>query len=91
MSVLDVQRQFIEYMIRHKIDLYLDVKMAGIEHLRLIYRLSGISLTPIEGYDNYSLLKQAIERLEFKPQDVLRPEILKNEPQLTYLLQGDKP
>ena len=40
------ERQFIEYMMGHKTDLYLDVKMAGIEYLRLIYRLSGISLTP---------------------------------------------
>jgi hypothetical protein len=83
MSVLGAQRQFIEYMMGHKTDLYLDVKMAGIEPLRLIYRLSGISLKPIEGYDNYTTLKQAIERLKFKPQDVLRPEILKNESHLT--------
>ena len=77
MSVLGAQHQFIEYMMGHKTDLYLDVKMAGIDHLRLIYRLAGISLKPIEGYDSYALLKQAIDRLEFKPQDVLKPEILK--------------
>jgi site-specific recombinase XerD len=77
MSVLGVQRQFIEYMMGHKTDQYLDVKMAGIEYLRDIYNLSGISLSPTEGYDRLALLKQAIERLDLKPQEVLRPEILK--------------
>ena len=77
MSVLGVQRQFIGYMMGHKTDLYLDVKMAGIEYLRRVYNSSGISLTPQEGYDKLALLKQAIEHLDFKHQDVLRPEIIK--------------
>ena len=77
MSVMGVQRQFIGYMMGHKTDLYLDVKMAGLEYLRKIYCLAGITVNPIEGYDRLALLKQAIERLDFKPQDVLRPEILK--------------
>lgn len=77
MSFLGVQRQFIEYMMGHKTDCYLDIKMAGIEYLRRIYNLSGISVRPVEGFDRLTLLKQSVERLDFKPQDVLRPEILK--------------
>ena len=77
MSLLGAQRQFIEYVMGHKTDLYLDVKMAGVEYLRRIYCLAGITVNPTEGYDRLALLKQALERLDFKPQDVLRPEILK--------------
>ena len=77
MSLLGAQRQFIEYVMGHKTDLYLDVKMAGVEYLRRIYSLAGITVNPTEGYDRLALLKQALERLDFKPQDVLKPEILK--------------
>lgn len=77
MPILGVKSQYIEYMMGHKTDHYHDVKMAGVEYLRRIYRLSGISLKPVEGYDRLVLLKQAIERLDLKPQDVLKPDILK--------------
>jgi hypothetical protein len=35
------------------------------------------SLKPVEDYDRLALLRQAIERLDFKPQDVLKPSVLK--------------
>jgi site-specific recombinase XerD len=76
MSVLGVQKDFVEFMMGHTNDAYLDVKMVGVEYLRRVYKLSGISIrTPLE-FDRLLLLKQTIERLEFKPEEVLKPEIL---------------
>jgi site-specific recombinase XerD len=78
MSVLGVQNEFVEYMMGHTNDRYhyLDVKMVGVEYLRRVYKISGISLRQKPEFDKWLLLKQTIERLEFKPEELLKPEIL---------------
>jgi hypothetical protein len=55
---------------------YQDVMMVGIEYLRLLYKVSGISLKQGPEFDRLLLLKQTIERLDYKPEEVLKPEIL---------------
>lgn len=76
MAFLGVQRDVIEYMMGHKTDQYLDLKMKGIEYLREAYRVSGISITRKPENDRARLLKQMVQRLGFIPEDVLRPEFL---------------
>ncbi len=76
MSVLGVQKDYIEYMMGHTNDTYLDIRMVGVECLRRVYRISGISLKDEPELDRFRLLKQTIERLDFRPEDVLKPEIL---------------
>lgn len=78
MAFLGVQRDVIEYMMGHKTDHYLDVKMTGIEYLREVYRVSGISITRQAENDRVRLLKQMVQRLGFIPEDVFRPEFLDN-------------
>jgi hypothetical protein len=76
MSILGVQKDFIEYMMGDTSDRYLDIKMAGIDYLRRVYRIAGMSLKQNPEFDRLRLLKQTIERLDLKPEDVLKPEIL---------------
>lgn len=78
MAFLGVQRDIIEYMMGHKTDQYLDVRMNGIEYLREIYRVSGISITRQTEDDRVHLLKQMVQRLGFIAEDVFRPEFLDN-------------
>jgi site-specific recombinase XerD len=60
MAVLGVEGLYIEYMMGHKRDRYLDVKMVGVEYLRKVYDLSGISIKPPTD-DQFALLKKSIE------------------------------
>jgi hypothetical protein len=76
MSALGVQRDFVEYMMGHTPDTYLDLRMMGVEYFRRVYVISGISLKQKPEQDRLLLLKQAIERLDFKPEEMLKPEIL---------------
>ena len=77
MTVLGTDDRLIEYMMGHKKDSYLDVKMAGVEYLRRVYKLSGISLnTPID--DRSMLLLKSIERLGYSPKEILKPDFLQN-------------
>ncbi len=75
MAVLGVERLYIEYMMGHKRDRYLDVKMVGVEYLRKVYDLSGISVKPPTD-NQFALLKKSIERLGYDPNEILRPEFL---------------
>lgn len=76
MSVLGVEQHFIEYMLGHKKDAYFDVKMVGIDYLRRVYNLSGISISETKD-DKIVLLKKSIERLGYNPEEILKPEFLK--------------
>jgi integrase len=76
MSVLGVQKDLVEYMMGHTTGTYMDIKMVGVEYLRRVYKISGISLKQKPEYDRFLLLKQTIERLEFNPEEILKPEIL---------------
>jgi integrase len=76
MAFLGVDRDYIEYMMGHKTDHYLDVKMMGIEYLRHIYQMSNISIWPRPETDKLVILKQTIQKLGLNPEQVLRPEFL---------------
>jgi hypothetical protein len=76
MAFQGVDRDYIEYMMGHKTDHYLDVKMMGIEYLRRIYQMSGISIWPQPETDKLVILKQTMQKLGLNPEEVLRPEIL---------------
>jgi integrase len=74
MAVLGVENHYIEYMMGHKCDRYLDVKMVGTEYVRRVYDLSGISIQNTRETDEYRLLCRTIEKLGYRTEEVLKEE-----------------
>lgn len=63
MAFLGVDRDYIEFMVGHRTDHYLDVKMIGVEYLRQVYQMSGISIRPQPETNKLVILKQTIQKL----------------------------
>jgi hypothetical protein len=61
LSLLGVERDFIEYMMGHKTGAYHDIRMDGIEFLRSVYLKSGFSIRP-QSRDDKILALRAIGR-----------------------------
>jgi site-specific recombinase XerD len=76
LAFLGVDRDYIEYMIGHKISSYFDIKMRGIEHLRAIYLSSGINIGPQSEKNKIQALKQIILSWKMKPEKILTQEAL---------------
>ena len=76
LAFLGVDRDYIEYMIGHKLSSYLDIKMRGIEFLRGIYLSSGISIRPQPEEKKIAALKQIILSWQLNPEKILTPEAL---------------
>ncbi len=54
---------YIEYMMGHKISVYEDVQMRGIEFLRNVYRASGLSIRPKTVTSKVEMLKTIVKSL----------------------------
>jgi len=76
MAVLRVEPHYIEHMMGHKNNRYLDVKMVGTECLRQVYKSARISLKPADENERLIILKQAIEKLGYSPEAILKPKFL---------------
>jgi site-specific recombinase XerD len=76
LAFLGVDRDYIEYMMGHKISSYFDIKMRGIEHLRAIYLSSGMSIRPQSEENKINALKQIIRSWRLDPEKILAHEAL---------------
>jgi len=76
LAFLGVDRDYIEYMMGHKISNYFDIKMRGIEYLRGIYLSSGMSIRPQSEENKIDALKQIIRSWGLNPEKILTREAL---------------
>ena len=76
LTALGTPREYIDYMMGHKISTYHDVKMNGIEYLRNIYAASHISIQPRTQITRTSMLKEMIRSLGYDPEKILVKEAL---------------
>ena len=76
LTALGVPREYIEYMMGHKISTYQDVKMKGIEFLRNIYTAAHLSIQPRTKMTRASMLKEIIRAWGYDPEKILITEAL---------------
>ena len=71
LAFLGVDRDYIEYMMGHKISSYFDIKMRGVEYLRGIYLSSGMSIRPQSEENKIEVLKQIARSWGLDPEKIL--------------------
>jgi site-specific recombinase XerD len=79
MLLRGVKSEYIEFMIGHKRDHYLDIKTLGPEYMRHVYKMSGISISPHVEMDKIAILTDIINELGLNPNKILRQEVLNRE------------
>jgi hypothetical protein len=89
LAALGVDRDYIEYMIGHKISTYHDIQMKGVEFLRNIYAASGLSIRPKTQLSKIEALKEIIRAWGMNPEEILARETL-NKPYTTCLQYGQE-
>jgi integrase len=67
---------YIDYMMGHKVSTYNDIRMKGIEFIRNLYALSGLSIKPKTRISKIETLKMLVESLGFNPDEVLSKDAL---------------
>ena len=94
MAARGVDRDYIEFMIGHKVDSYHDIKMKGVEYLRGVYLTSGIAIQPKIKMTKIDVLKEIMCAWGLKPEEILKckalkqsqaTELDKNRPKNTHL------
>ena len=70
LAFLGVDRDFIEYMLGHKVSGYFDVKAKGIEYLRSIYTKAGLSIKPQTKEDKIAALKSIAQSWDLNLNDI---------------------
>jgi hypothetical protein len=68
--------EYIEYMMGHVISTYNDVKMKGVDFLRILYAQSGLSIKPKTKASKIDQLKLMIEAWGMDPHKILSQEAL---------------
>ncbi|MFC1486930.1 tyrosine-type recombinase/integrase [Thermoproteota archaeon] len=76
LTALGTPREYIEYMMGHKISTYQDIKMKGIDFLRNIYRASNLSIQSRTKIDRAFMLKEMIRTWGYDPEKILVKEAL---------------
>jgi integrase len=89
LAALGVNRDYIEYMMGHKISTYHDVKMKGVEFLRNIYAASGLSIRPKTRVSKIEALKEIIRAWGMDPEEILTKKALA-EPHRVYAGPRDR-
>ena len=89
LAALGVNRDYIEYMMGHKISTYHDVKMKGVEFLRNIYAASGLSIQPKTRVSKIDALKEIIRAWGMDPEEILTKKALA-EPHRIYAAPRDR-
>jgi integrase len=74
LSALNVQTDYIEYMMGHTISTYHDIEMKGIEYLRGIYAASGLSIQAKTKVSKIDALKEIIRAWGLNPEEILTKE-----------------
>jgi hypothetical protein len=74
LMALNVQADYIEYMMGHTISTYHDIQMKGIEFLRGIYATSGLSIKPKTRINKIDALKEIIRAWGLNPDEILTRE-----------------
>jgi len=75
-GALGVSKDYIEYMMGHKVSTYHDVKMKGIEFLRNIYNAAGLSVRPRTRVSKIDALKEIIRAWGMNPEELLTKQAL---------------
>jgi integrase len=76
LEALGVDRDYVEYMMGHKIDRYHDIQMKGTEFLRNIYMASGLSIRPKTHLSKIESLKEIIRAWGMNPDQILTQQAL---------------
>ena len=76
LTALGVNRDYIEYMMGHKVSTYHDIQMKGIEFLRNIYAASGLSIRPKTRVSKIEGLKEIIRAWGMNPEEILTRKAL---------------
>lgn len=76
LASLGVDRDYIEYMMGHKVSTYHDIQMKGIEFLRGIYIASGVSIRPKTKFSKIEALKEIARAWGLNPEEILTREAL---------------
>jgi hypothetical protein len=71
-----INAEYIEYMMGHVTDKYNDMESVGIEHLREVYRNSGLSIRPQTQLNKMETLKGVVLALGLDPNEVLSREAM---------------
>lgn len=83
LAALGVERDYIEYMMGHKISTYHDIEMKGIDFLRNVYAASSLSIKPKTQLSKISALKEIIRAWGMNPEEILTKRALTT-PHRTY-------
>jgi hypothetical protein len=89
LAALGVPGDYVEYMMGHKVSVYHDVRMKGVEYLRNIYAASGLSIRPRTRADRLEMLKEIIRAWGEDPERILTREALAK-PWRTYVSAQDR-
>jgi hypothetical protein len=81
---LGVQPDYVDHMMGHTVDTYLNIQMKGIEFLRNIYASSGLSIRPKTKISKVEALKEIIRAWGLNPDRILTREAL-TEPHRTVI------
>jgi integrase len=84
LAALGVNRDYIEYMMGHKVSTYHDVKMKGVEFLRNIYHAAGLSVRPRTRISKIDALKEIIRAWGMNPEEILTKQALSS-PHAVYV------
>lgn len=83
LAALGMDRDYIDYMMGHKVSTYHDIRMKGPEFLRNIYAASGLSIKPKTALSKIEALKEIIRAWGMNPEEILTREAL-SQPHRTY-------
>lgn len=83
LAALGVDRDYIEFMMGHKVSTYHDIQMKGVEFLRNIYTASGLSIKPKTKVSKIEALKEIIRAWGMNPEEILTKKAL-SQPHRVY-------
>jgi integrase len=76
LEALGVDRDYVEYMMGHRIDRYNDIQMKGTDFLRNMYQASGLSIRPKTHLSKMETLKEITRALGMNPDQILTKQAM---------------
>ena len=86
---LGVQPDYIDYMMGHTVDTYHDIESKGIEFLRNIYAIAGLSIKLKAQTSKIDMVKEFVRGMGMNPEEILTTGSLA-EPHRTYASSQDR-
>jgi hypothetical protein len=71
LAALGVPRDYIDYMMGHRISTYHDILMKGVDFLRNVYACSGLGIKPKTQVSRLDMLKEIIRAWGLEPEKIL--------------------